>query len=54
MLNADGVVSNSTLLGTTFPEMAFQTRIDRGALEATAKGAFEGFNPTVLIDNETG
>ena len=49
VLNADGVVSNSTLLGTTFPEMAFQTRIAGRALDATAKGSFEKFNPTVLI-----
>jgi hypothetical protein len=52
VLTADGVVSDSTLLGTKFPEMAFTTRIDGRRLEATAKGAFEGFNPTMLIDNE--
>ncbi len=52
VLTADGVVSDSTLLGTKFPEMAFQTHIEGRRLEASAKGSFEGFNPTMLIDNE--
>ena len=34
VLNADGVVSDSTLLATKFPEMAFTTKIEGRRLEA--------------------
>lgn len=52
VLTADGVVADSTLLATKFSEMAFTTHIEGRKLEATAKGAFEGFNPTMLIDQQ--
>ncbi len=45
VLTADGVVSDSTLLGTKFPEMAFQTRIERGAARGDREGRVRRIQP---------
>jgi autotransporter translocation and assembly factor TamB len=47
-LDATGTLTDSTLWGGTLPRLAFETHVDRGALDVRADGEFDGFNPARL------
>ena len=48
-IDAKGTLTESTLWGGTLPRLAFEARVDRGALDVRADGQFEGFDPARLI-----
>jgi hypothetical protein len=47
-LDAAGTLTDSTLWGGRLPRLAFEAQVDRGALDVTAKGQFEDFDPARL------
>ncbi len=47
-VNAKGTLTDSTLWGGTLPRLAFDARLDRGALDVRADGRFQGFDPARL------
>jgi TamB, inner membrane protein subunit of TAM complex len=52
VLNAEGVVSDTTLLGAVFPEMAYRASMQQGRLVANARGAFESLEPEFVTGND--
>jgi autotransporter translocation and assembly factor TamB len=51
-LDASGTLRDSTILGGTLPQLAFEAHLANGALEARADGRFEGFDPATLTNRE--
>ena len=47
-LTASGTFTDSELMGGRLPQLAFTAALDRGAMDVTADGRFEGFNPARL------
>jgi autotransporter translocation and assembly factor TamB len=47
-LDASGTLTDSDVWGGHVPNMAFETRIDHGAVSVRADGQFAGFNPARL------
>ncbi len=47
-IDASGEAVDSRIFGGDLPRLAYTARLDRGALAATAKGTFAGFDPAVL------
>jgi autotransporter translocation and assembly factor TamB len=51
-LEASGTLTDSTLMDTHLPQLAFETYIDGGALRTHVDGAFENFDPGALSGQE--
>ncbi len=51
-VDARGALTNATLWGGRLPAVAFETRMDRGALDVRANGSFEGFDPARLTGRQ--
>jgi hypothetical protein len=49
-LTAAGTFRDSELFGGRLPELAFDTTLDRGALDVLARGTFEKFNPARFVE----
>ena len=47
-VDASGTLRDSTIMGGSLPQMAFETHLAGGALDVRAKGAFEGFDPAAV------
>jgi TamB, inner membrane protein subunit of TAM complex len=47
-IDASGEAVDTRIFGGDLPRLAYTARLDRGALAATAKGTFAGFDPAVL------
>jgi autotransporter translocation and assembly factor TamB len=47
-LHASGTLTDSSVWGGRLPQLAFETRVERGALDIVAKGQFEDFDPARL------
>ena len=51
-LDASGTLRNSTIMGGTLPQLAFETHLANGALQAHADGQFQDFDPATLSGRE--
>jgi hypothetical protein len=51
-LTASGTLTDTSMMGTHLPQMAFKTVIADAALAVTAKGQFDQLNPAVLSDRK--
>ena len=47
-IDATGTLTDSSVWGGNLPRLAFETHLDRGALDVRADGQFDGFNPARL------
>ena len=45
-----GTLRDSTIMGGRLPQLAYTTRLVKGALSVGADGRFEGFNPAILLN----
>jgi translocation and assembly module TamB len=51
-LDATGTLRDSTIMGGRLPQLAYETHLAGGALEARANGRFEGFDPAALANRK--
>jgi autotransporter translocation and assembly factor TamB len=51
-LEAEGVLTDSSILHAHLPQMAFTARIDHGTLHVTSRGEFVGIDPAVVTDRD--